>query len=89
MRFTLRVTEKTAGETVASITGEGRDGIGAFTIDGEISKDARVRLVKLYTTAGHSWQYLGLLLPGRWGIIGDYGFGFQFRHFWVWPVGRD
>lgn len=91
MRFTLKVTQEIVGEAVASVTGEGSDGIGPFTINGEISKNARVRLVKLYTSAGHSWQYLGLLLPGRWGIIGDYEdyeFGLQFRHFWVWPVGQ-
>nr|HEX4318703.1 hypothetical protein [Kofleriaceae bacterium] len=61
------------------IRGDGRDGLGTFTLDGEYRSDAaavRLGWIKTYDGA-HSVLYLGTLgataIAGTWSLIGGTG----------------
>jgi len=62
--------------------GEGRDGVGTFTVAGMCEKRTGVvKAIKAYTT--HSWEWRGVLTP--FGMGGVWGPGWGGGWWWIWP----
>ena len=62
--------------------GEGRDGVGTFTVAGTCEKrTGMVKAIKAYTT--HSWEWRGVLTP--FGMGGLWGPGWGGGWWWIWP----
>ena len=64
--------------------GEGTDGIGQFTLDGECDTRTGMAMARKLYVNSHWWDWYGVVTP--FGMVGVWGNALQtFGLWWIWP----